>query len=242
MNETNELELTLDDCLQQIINGTATAEECLRRYPAQAAALRPALAAALQMRTGREAEPSASYRARGRRQLMDYAQTPPRQRAFFSPLAFRLVEGIVVALALLLLAGTAYAQNTLPGEPFYDWKVTSEKAWRAVAPDPLAVDLSIANRRADELTLVVQQKSQSDRQQQAFQDYLQSLQQLQSDSNPSDTGQIMQLLEAHKQKFQQAGIDDPQLDAILHGNSGNPGGGDNGGGQGGGSGNGGGKP
>lgn len=241
MNETNELELILDDCLQQIMSGAKTAEECLRRYPAQADALRPALEAALQIGGGRGLAPSASYRARGRRQLMDYVHTHPRRRPLFSPLAIRLVEGIMVALAILLLTGTAYAQNTLPGEPLYNWKLTSEKAWRAVAPDPVAVDFSIANRRADELTIVVQQKGESDRRVQAFQDYYQSLQQLQSDANPSDNGQIMQLLESHRQKFQQAGIDDPQLDAILHRNGGNNGNGGDGGGSGGG-GNGGGKP
>ncbi len=256
MNEMIEYEQILDDCLQQIMRGEATVEDILRRYPAQAVELRPMLEAALGIRTGSEVAPSAAYKARARRQLMDYTQAHPRRRVSFSPLAMRLAIGVVVGLAVLLIAGTAYAQNSLPGDPLYNWKVTSEKAWRTVAPDPVAVDLSIANRRADELTLVFQQKAEGDRQAQAFQDYFQSLQQLQSDANPSDSGQILLLLETHKKQFQAAGIDDPQLDAILHGNSGNGGnggnsgsgggsgggGGGSGGGGGGGGGSGGGKP
>jgi hypothetical protein len=127
-----------------------------------------------------------------------------------------------------MLVGTAYAQNALPGQPLYDWKITSEKAWRAVAPDPIAVDLSIADRRADELTVVVrqpEQPGQQGRKAEAIQNYQQSLQQLQTDANASnnasnnasDKGQIMRALESHKKKSTDAGIDDPQLDEIFHG-------------------------
>lgn len=238
MNETLELERTLDDCVRQIQSGAWTVAECLRRYPALADELKPMLEAALRVGEGRALRPTAAYKTRARRQLLDFAQAHPRRGPLMSTAGFRLVAAMVVVLAILLLAGTAYAQSALPGESFYGWKLTSEKAWRSVAPDPVAVDLSLANRRASELTLVVQQKGESGREAQAFQDYYQSLQQLQTDANPSDTGQIMQLLESHRKTFQQAGIDDPQLDAILHGN----GNGGNGGGAGGSGGNGGGGP
>ena len=216
MMDMNELELALDDCLQRMMGG-ASLSDCLSRYPGRAAELKPMLEVAVGMARGQDIRPWRSYKIRARSRLMDYWQAHPRKRSVFSPLALRLTSAIAVALAILMLAGTAYAQNALPGQPFYGWKVASEKAWRAVAPNQVAVDLSIANRRADELTAVVQQRGGMDRQEQALQDYYQSLQQLQSDANPSDQGQIMQALEAHKKKFSQAGIDDPQLDAVLHG-------------------------
>lgn len=246
MIDMDELEKALENCLQQITSGRAGVDDCLRQYPGQAAELRPMLTAALGVGRGRDLTPSRAYKTRARSRLMDYWQTHPKRLSVFAPLAMRLTAGIAIVLAVVTIAGTAYAQNALPGQAFYDWKITSEKAWRAVAPNPVAVDLSIADRRAEELTLVVQRRGQADQatdEAQALQDYHTSLEQLQNDANPQDMGQIMQTLEAHKKQFQQAGIDVPQLDAILHGNgNNNPGGGGSGGGGSGGSGGGGGKP
>ncbi len=249
MNETNDLERVLDDCLQKLMGG-ASLDDCLRRYPAWAGELKPMLEVAAELERGRQLSPSRSFKMRARARLSDYWQAHPRRRGTPSLLSLQLLGGIAVVLVVLMLAGTAYAQNALPGEPvFYEWKIVSEKAWRALAPNPVAVDVSIANRRADELTAVVEDQKQlppgqAKREADALQSYYESLQQLQIDSNASDTGQIMQVLESHRKKFSAAGIDDPELDAILHGNSGNSGGlgggGGNCGGQGGGGGGGGG--
>ncbi len=245
MNDMDELEKALDNCLEQVMSGQASVAECLRQYPGQAAELKPMLVAALGVGRGRNLTAPRSYKTRARSRLMDYVEAHPKRRSVFSPLAMRLTAGIAMLLAVVTIAGTAYAQNALPGQAFYDWKITSEKAWRAVAPNPIAVDLSIADRRAEELTVLAKQRGQSDQayyEAQTLQEYHASLQQLQNDANPQDMGQIMQTLEAHKKQFQQAGIDVPQLDAILHGNGNdNPGGGNSGGGGSGGSG-GGGKP
>jgi hypothetical protein len=219
MSEMNVLEQALDDCLQQMSDGSRL-DECLRRYPEQARELKPMLETAVGFGHGRELTPSPAFKMRARRTLSDYWQAHPQRRASPS----RLAAAIVVTVALLMLVGTAYAQNALPGQPFYDWKITSEKAWRALAPDPVAVDLLIADRRADELTVVVrqpEQPGQPGRKAEAIQNYQQSLQQLQTDANASnnasDKGQIMRALESHKKKFTDAGIDDPQLDEIFHG-------------------------
>ncbi len=259
MNDMNELENILDDCLAQIEDGRAGLDDCLKQYPRQAVELRPMLEAALDLGRGRELAPSRSYKTRARARLVDYWQAHPKRKTAFSPGVMRLSGALAVVLALVMLAGTAYAQGALPGESFYGWKIASEKAWRAVAPDPVAVDISIANRRADELALVTQHRGQDNPSEQqaqaeALAQYHAILQQLQSDTDPQDMGQIMQVLQAHQQQFQQAGIDVPQLDAILHGkgnngpsgggsgSGGGGGGGSGGGGGGGGSGGGGGKP
>ena len=250
MNDMNELGKVLDDCLQEM-QGGSTLEQCLRRHPGQAMDLKPMLEAAVGLGRGRQVTPSPAFKKRARRALSDYWQSHPQRRTWPAPLAMRLTAAIAAVFVVLMLAGTAYAQSTLPGQPLYDWKIASEKAWRAVAPNPVQVDLSIASRRADELTVVAQQPDQPGqrgREAQAIRDYQQSLQQLQTDSNASNAGQIMQLLESHKKQFSAAGIDDPQLDAILHGNgngsggSGNNSGGGGGNSGGGGGGNGGGKP
>ena len=242
MSDMNDLKQVLDDCLQQM-SGGASLQECLRRNPGQAAELKPMLETAARLGRGREATPSPAFKKRARRTLSDYWRAHPRRQTAPMPLTLRLSAAIALALVVLMLSGTAYAQNTLPGQPFYDWKIASEKAWRAVAPNPVQVDLSIANRRADELTVVAQQpdqRGQRGREAEAIRNYQQSLQQLQTDSRPSDAGQITQLLESHKKRFSAAGLDDPQLDAILHGNGNSNR--NEGGGGGGGIGNGGGRP
>ena len=155
--------------------------------------------------------------------LADYTEAHPRRAPAPGPrLAYRLAAGIAVLLVILMLTGTAYAQSALPGDTLYGWKIASEKAWRAVAPNPVAVDLSIADRRANELTILYRTAGNSGRAAEALQSYYQSIQQLQNDAGPANNGEVMQVLEAHANQFSAAGIDDPQLDKILHGKSGKP--------------------
>ena len=225
MSENNELERALDDCLQQMSRGSSP-DECLRQHPGLAPELKPLLAAATGLARGRQLSPSGAFKKRARRTLKDYWQAHPqyRHRTGPSPVALRVTAAIALAVVLLMLAGTAYAQGALPGQPLYDWKIASEKAWRAVAPDPVAVDLSIADRRADELTAVVQQPAEPGRQArktEAIHSYQQSLQQLQSDAkaanNASDQKQITGALQSNRKKFSDAGIDPQELDQILRG-------------------------
>ncbi len=223
MNDEMVLEWMLDECLRQIMSGEATLEQCLRRYPKQAGELRPMLQAAVRMRAGRRAAPAPAYKKRARSMLADYSKAHPHQATAAGPRPrYRLAAGIAVLIVILMLTATAYAQSALPGDSFYGWTLASERAWRAVAPNPIAVDLSIADRRAEELTILYRTLGNSGRAAQAFQDYYQSIQQLQNDAGPGNNGEVMQALEAHANQFSAAGIDDPQLDKILHGKPAKP--------------------
>ena len=46
------------------------------------------------------------------------------------------------------------SQTAMPGHTLYDWKLGSEIIWRAVSADQVSVDLSLAERRTDEITTV----------------------------------------------------------------------------------------
>ena len=56
---------------------------------------------------------------------------------------------LVLAFAFLVTS-TVHAQSAMPGDAYYEWKRTSELAWRALAPDSVAIDIILTKRRLDE--------------------------------------------------------------------------------------------
>jgi len=218
----DEFELALDDCLRQLGAGKSSLAKCLARYPQYAAQLRPLLETALQLQRGKEARPSGAARDRTRAKLTEYIQSHPRQ-----PRNVRLVPRltfVIVALALaVLVAGTAFAQEALPGQTLYPLKLSSERVWRAAAPDPVAVDITIANRRADELLQLAEKSQKNDANKHDRLDaeaagiaaYTDVLDRLSGEVMDSNDAELITALEAHQQKFEHAGIRVPKLDDIV---------------------------
>lgn len=149
-----EFEQIMEQCLLEMEQGAASVDECLARHPDHAAQLKPILLTASHLVQGRGIQPSAALKARARARLTLHMQAHPRRRLRFGFAFRRLATGFMVVLLTLLASGTAYAQSALPGDPLYDWKLASERAWRAVSPDPVAADIKIANRRITELNEV----------------------------------------------------------------------------------------
>lgn len=222
MSDMNNFEQVLDQCLQQMVSSRSSVEDCLRQYPEQAAELKPLLQAAARLERGRGLGATPAFKGRARAQLMAHARSHPRQHLrTMLPRAWRTMATIAVLVVVLMLTGTAFAQAALPGEPLYSWKLTSEQAWRAVAPDRIGVDLSLADRRAGEVTAVSKEGGQRD---QAIADYHEALSRLDSEVGPADSGRLLQILELHKKNFNASGIDDPELDKIIREHPGkNPG-------------------
>jgi len=151
-----ELEQIMKQCLLEMEQGAASVDECLARYPDHAAQLKPILITASHLTQGRGIQPSAAFKARARARLTLHMQAHPRRRSRFGFAFRRFATGLVVILLTLLATGTAYAQSALPGDLLYDWKLASERTWRAVSPDPIAADIAIANRRISELNSVAE--------------------------------------------------------------------------------------
>lgn len=150
-----EFEQVLDGCLSDLEQGASNVDECLARHPKHAVQLKPVLLTAERFEQGLAIEPSPAFKARARARLTLHMQAHPRHRSSRSGFAFwRLATGLAMLMLALLAAGTAYAQGALPGDLFYEWKLTSENAWRTVSPDPVRTDLMIANRRMDEMNAV----------------------------------------------------------------------------------------
>jgi hypothetical protein len=208
----NELEFALDDCLQQLAAGTASIDQCLALYPQLAAELRPLLETALRLQQGKHVRPSGALRDRTRARLADHIQEHPRRH----PKRRRPIPGLVtglVALALtLLVVSTAFAQAALPGEGLYTWKLSTEQVWRATSNDPLAVDLSLAGRRTDELVSIGKDPV---RESDGIAAYTDVLNRLAVESAGPHSDEVLGELQAHQQTLAKAGLHVPALDRII---------------------------
>jgi hypothetical protein len=207
----NELETVLDICLSQIEHGESSIDECLALYPEQAAELEPLLKAATRLSRGRDVVPDPAYKARTRAQLSIYMQQNP-QRKRVSPIFWRVAIGVMTMLIAFLATGTSFAQSALPGDQLYDWKLTSENVWRMTSSDQLGVDLTLSNRRVQEIVVVSGNQA---RQQRALENYQKLLVKFNATKNEKARARILPVLRAQHQALIKAGVQSPALDALF---------------------------
>jgi len=150
----NDFEQVLEKCINELASGASTLDECLARHPEHAVQLRPLLLTVARVEMGNEVQPSAAFKARARANLTLHMQAHPRKRAWSGFAFWRLASVLAVLALAFLITGTVYAQGVLPGDPFYNWKLVSERVWRSVSPDHVNTDLAIANRRIGEMNVV----------------------------------------------------------------------------------------
>ncbi|HEY3474741.1 MAG TPA: hypothetical protein VGK56_09035 [Anaerolineales bacterium] len=207
----NDLETTLDICLNQIEEGGSSIDECLALYPEYAAQLKPLLMAATRLSRARDVVPDPAYKTRARSQLNAFMQQNP-QRKRVSPVLWRFAVGFATVMMLFLASGTAFAQQALPGDAFYNWKLTSEHIWRLTSKDQLAVDLTLSNRRLSELMEV----SQDDiRREWAITNYEKLLVKFRNAESEEARERILPVLRAQHEALIQAGILVPELEIYF---------------------------
>ncbi|HMB23832.1 MAG TPA: hypothetical protein VKP08_13415 [Anaerolineales bacterium] len=207
----NDLETILDTCLYQIEEGEVSLDECLKRYPEHARELQPLLQAATKLARGREVLPDPAYKARARTQLNIYMQQHP-QRKQVSPIFTRFAIAVMTVLTLFLASGTAFAQTAMPGDAFYTWKLTSEDVWRFTSSDPLGVDITLSNRRVNELVSV---SSDQARRARAVENYQKLLIKFNSEQDPQKRERILPILRAQHDELLKAGIQVPELEGYF---------------------------
>jgi hypothetical protein len=207
----NELESVLDICLNQIEDGEANIEECLALYPEQAAQLEPLLKAATKLSLAREVIPDPAYKARARAQLSSYMQQNP-QRKRVSPIFWRVAIGVMTMLVAFLATGTSFAQQALPGDQLYDWKLTSENVWRMTSNDQLGVDITLSNRRVSEIVVVSGDQMRRAR---ALENYEKLLVKFNAAQNAKDRARILPVLRTQHQSLIKAGVSVPELEALF---------------------------
>lgn len=209
----NDLETTLDICLYQIEEGDANIDECLARYPEHAAQLEPLLKAATRLSRAREVMPDPAYKASARTQLNVYMQQHP-QRKHVSPVFWRFSIALATLLLLFVASGTAFAQTALPGDAFYTWKLTSENVWRFTSSDPLGVDITLSNRRMNELVEVSDSGDQM-RRARAVENYEKLLIKFNAEQDEEKRARILPILRAQHEALIEAGIQVPELEGYF---------------------------
>ena len=208
----NDFDRILDECLTQITSGASSLDDCLARHPEHASQLRPLLQTAAIVERGRAVKLSPAFKARTRSQLYAHMQAHPRRRVWMFPPVWRVAVSLAVLAIAFLITGTAFAQSALPGQPLYAWKLSSEQVWRAVSPDPVSVDLSLAERRVDEITIIAADPTLKA---QAVNGYLKTLDRLEAESNASNEEKITLALKSHQEKLSAAGVSVPELDHTI---------------------------
>jgi hypothetical protein len=204
----------LAESLDQIADGACNVDECLARHPEHAPQLKPLLQTAARMQRGGHAvKPSSDFRVRARAGLTSHMLAHPRHVRVKSA-SLRFAVSLAILALALVTTGTAFAQNALPGESLYGWKRTSEKVWQAVSIDPVGTDLALSQRRALELTRVMQDPDRSLR---ATTDYQETLKRLESRGGAAAQTRIYPALKGQQEMFKSSGLSMPDLDDYLSG-------------------------
>jgi hypothetical protein len=203
----NDLETILDVCLTQIEDDESTVDECLARYPEHAAELKPMLVAATRLSGVRDVSPSPLYKTRARAQLTTYMQQNP-QRKRVSPVIWRLSISFVTMILLFIASGTAFAQQAVPGDTLYNWKLTSEHFWRLASIDQLGVDITLSNRRVSELMLVSGNEMRRDWAIEKYEELLVKFR----NADATDRERILPVLRAQHERLVKAGVLIPELE------------------------------
>ncbi len=215
----DDFDLILDNCLTQLASGASSLDECLARHPKYATRLKPLLQTAAQLERGQEIRPSSAFKVRTRAQLYAHMEAHPRRRDSALFPIWRMALSLALSAAAFLITSTAFAQAALPGQPLYGWKLASEQVWRAVSPDPVAVDLILADRRVAELEAVASDPTLNA---EALKNYQETLARLESESNAQNNAGIQQALKSQQRKLSAAGISVPDLDNLLPPSDSNP--------------------
>jgi hypothetical protein len=156
-----EFDNIFDECLERILDGE-TLEQCLKRYPQQAAELKPLLETVLAVKKASAVEPRPEFKARARYQFRSALQekAAPRRRGFFGWIP-RWATALAAVL-IVLVAGTgtvAAASNSMPDSVLYPVKLATENVQLALTTseiDQAQLCASFADRRVAEIVYMAE--------------------------------------------------------------------------------------
>lgn len=142
MKNDKEFFNILDECLERILTGGETVEQCLASYPEHAAALEPLLQTALDAKETLEIAPRPEFKERARYQifteLRDIEERKQRRFALFGWQPRWATAAIAVLVLLMASGGTVAASgNSMPDQPLYPVKLATERVRLALTPSEL---------------------------------------------------------------------------------------------------------
>lgn len=207
----NDFESVFEEGWSRMESGESTLDEVLAHHPEHCAQLGPLLQAASRLAGAREVVPSPVFRSRTRTQLNTHMRENPQLKRV-SPVFWRLTITLVTMILAFIVTGTVFAQRALPGDTFYGWKLRSENAWRVVSPDRLGTDLTLSNRRVNELVALSGDEVRRTR---AVENYQKLLIRFHSAADAQDRERILTVLRSQKESLSKAGMSIPELDSYL---------------------------
>ena len=159
MESNKQFNIILDECLERLLTGEETVEQCLQRYPEYGAELEPMLRTAMIMNRAVDVKPSADFRAKARYQLqtmMAESKSLKRNNVFVPRWAMAVCA---VLLVFVLGGGTVLAADgSMPGSPLYVVKLVTENVRIKLAgSEEKKVELyaTMADRRVTEMAKMV---------------------------------------------------------------------------------------
>ncbi len=159
MENNKQFNTILDECLERLLTGQETVEQCLQRYPEYATKLEPLLKTATIVKKAIDIEPSADFRTKARYQLeaiMAESKTP-RRAVRFAP---RWAIAVCAVMLVFVLGGSTVlaANGSMPGNPLYAVKLATENLSIKLAGSvekKAELYVTLANRRVTEMAWMV---------------------------------------------------------------------------------------
>lgn len=153
----------LNECLERIMLGGESLEQCLKSYPEQADELKPLLETALMARQASSVEPRPEFKAKARYQFRAALteKTAPRRRRFWGWMPQWATALAIVLVVLLAGGGTvAAASNSMPDSILYPVKLATENVRLAFTPSELGkarLCAGFADERVAEIVYMAEQ-------------------------------------------------------------------------------------
>jgi|GEM_PF-600327 len=161
MAKNKKFEIILDECLELLLTGEGTIEQCLQRYPEYAAELKPLLITATSIEKAVDVKPSQEFKARAHYQMqLLMAGSAPKRTSFWSLQPKWVIATMAVMVVFLMSGGTVLAANSsMPGSPLYPIKIAAENISLQLAGSDIEkaeIYAAIAERRVEEMIYVVE--------------------------------------------------------------------------------------
>jgi hypothetical protein len=152
-----EFDNILNECLERLLVEGESLEQCLARYPEQAAELKPLLETALAAREASAIQPRPDFRARARYEFNSALKETAAVRSRTSWGWFPRWATVAAVVLVLVLAGGgtfAAADSSMPDSPLYSVKLATEQVRLTLTPSQMGkagLYAQLADRRVAEI-------------------------------------------------------------------------------------------
>ena len=155
--EKYKFETILNECLEKLLAGTESVEQCLQRYPNDAKELEPLLRTAVSVNKAVDINSSPELKARVRYKLqLKMAEVGKPKGASWLSVQPRWAMALMAVMLVFTLGGGAVlaADSSMPGSPLYPVKILTENISMKFAGSDIEkaeLSLTFADRRIEEM-------------------------------------------------------------------------------------------